>query len=486
MTTYVPQKSPFEVSATLRAYLEREFAAIARALNEPAPELFPIIDEERAAGVHELVDESIPFGNMLRYQPDFDDCVEAVNASIAVAAEITGGVSFYYPAIGTFWRLQTMPDEITSHYHAYGDGRVKTTLLRDFDASSERHAIFRFAAGAEGSIVEDMGLETQNTREDGSLIACYADASNAGTMITLRNLRLTTNGTFTTKTHSFPIYIDGSDKPTDPLGVRASYIEGCDVFGGLLGAIMIKSTMGMRLIGVNTYDAGGNSGDVHITGLSSVPAYYTSVFGGVIHGFNLDYVRGGLLLFAKCTGDILNTSNTEDVFALGKVDGSTIQNNWVRSLYMPAAGASFFPAGKIGLGGVLSTSHALEALGGGVSGRTSGASSITNIGHVGVPFGSPCPTGQEITFTCGSAKFFHIGTQGGAGALFFTDYLSGTITILDDPSGKFENSSSPSATKTGVYKSASDHVIHVKNNTGITTDYGITVLANVSGATDPA
>jgi hypothetical protein len=72
-----------------------------------------------------------------------------------------------------------------------------------------------------------------------------------------------------------------------------------------------------------------------------------------------------------------------------------------------------------------------------------------------------------------------------AAALFFADYKSATITIVSNPSSEFENTNTPTAGKTGVFKSANSHTISIKNGTGGTVSYGVLCVGNASATTDP-
>jgi hypothetical protein len=141
-------------------------------------------------------------------------------------------------------------------------------------------------------------------------------------------------------------------------------------------------------------------------------------------------------------------------------------------------------AAKIGLGGVTSPGFTLEANGQIAAFSKSG--STTTVGQIGAPYVTSCLNTATFSFTTPSAKPFHIATGGGAAALFFADYKSATISILSNPSAEFENTSTPSAGKTGVYKNANDHIVYVKNGTGDTVSYSVLAVCPVSATTDPA
>ena len=131
----------------------------------------------------------------------------------------------------------------------------------------------------------------------------------------------------------------------------------------------------------------------------------------------------------------------------------------------------------------MTPSHAVEMLGN-VTGYSK-PGTVTQIGQAGIAYQTNTLDGEVFTFTPASAKLFTINTGGGAACLVFADYKQTTIGLVSNPSSEFEASASPAAGKTGLYKSANDHVISLVNNTGSATNYSILVLGSVSGATDP-
>lgn len=112
--------------------------------------------------------------------------------------------------------------------------------------------------------------------------------------------------------------------------------------------------------------------------------------------------------------------------------------------------------------------------------------SVTTVGQIGQAYTTACPNGQTFTFNTASAKLITISTGGGNGALIFADYTAATIVILADPTSAFQASSTPGAGKTGIFKSANNHTISIKNNTGSTVNYNILSVGPVVATTDPA
>ena len=95
--------------------------------------------------------------------------------------------------------------------------------------------------------------------------------------------------------------------------------------------------------------------------------------------------------------------------------------------------------------------------------------------------------GATFTFTNGAAKLFLVDVGDGRAGMLFADYNSATISIVSDPSSLFENSSTPAGGKIGVFKSATDHVISIKNNTGSSQSIGVLNIGSTASAvTNPA
>lgn len=91
-----------------------------------------------------------------------------------------------------------------------------------------------------------------------------------------------------------------------------------------------------------------------------------------------------------------------------------------------------------------------EKSGAGIAGQSTG--SITQFTTV---------NSTTYNVTTGSAKVFVVQLASGDAALCYTSYKSSTITILGTD-GTIVNSSSPTSTQLGIYKSANDHVISFK------------------------
>lgn len=423
-----------------------------------------------------------PVGHMFRYGVPTDgtsDCTPALNKAIAVAAQVTSGVRFYFPAIGTVYRFTTQPDDIEGAMQIYGDGR-QTVLYRDYNGSTAEDGLFNFRGEGEYPVVRDMSILGVSGRSGGCLISVVADATNNVSWGLLDNLRLTTTGT---DTHDYDLYVDGSVNDDDPVGVRLMTARNCEMFGAALGSAFIKSTMAFQMLGCRTFDAGGTTGKIVLRGTATVPAYYTYISGGFNAGIDASDCEQLLVTVSRISGNITLASSVEDPLILGHCTGTVTDNaTYTNRSVATLLNTRNILADKVLIGNLTSSSFALEAVGA-ITGRTSG--SVTNVGHIGGTFTTVCPDEQSFTITTtNTLKDLRIATAGGAGAQFRGDFKTAALDMLD-PSGEYENSATPTGT-TGVSKSANSHVITVVNDTGSQQTYTILSVGNISSVTDPA
>ena len=425
--------------------------------------LYPRTAAEIAASVTPT-NYAYPEGHMFRYGVPTDgtsDCTAALNKAIAIAAVATSTIRFVFPKIGAAYKFMTKPNTITAPMYIAGEGKVGTALYRDFNGSVDTDALFNLGPTGEGFILEKIQVASVSGRSGGSLISAVGDASTAPGWIQLKDSYLTSTGT---NTHAWAVYVDGSLKTGAPVGVRSLFIDGCTIFGGSSGAVFAKSVVAFNAANSQTFQAGGTSGKVKVTGTVGNPSFYFKWSGSTIHGIDATFVNYCEVDVAWISGDIVNDSTAADVFIRGACTGS-IQRNCTRGHYHDP-----------GFG--------IEIHGKPIAAKTSGAT--TNVGHIGTAFTTSCGNGLTFTITPITAKMFSIATAGGAAALVFADFKSATITLVGNPSSEFEASSTPAAGKTGIFKSANSHVISITNNVGSTVVYDILHLGNVGAVTDPA
>jgi hypothetical protein len=149
---------------------------------------------------------------------------------------------------------------------------------------------------------------------------------------------------------TFPIYIDGDRHPGSPQGLRSTYLLNVQAFGGLTASAVFKGVVHLSLVGCETVQAGGSSGNLYISGKSGAYADTISIVCPQVGGdLSLDYVQQVVISIGEIAGDLVldhvnnvninvgliasdiaNTSNTNGVSVCAKVAGS-VQTNWVNS-----------------------------------------------------------------------------------------------------------------------------------------------------------
>lgn len=90
---------------------------------------------------------------------------------------------------------------------------------------------------------------------------------------------------------------------------------------------------------------------------------------------------------------------------------------------------------------------------------------------------------STVTVSLGSIKVFTIQLANGDGALCYTNYLSGTITVLGS-AGNISNTTTPSSSNIGVNKSASSHSINFVTGSaasGTFSKWSVCFLGNIPG-----
>lgn len=322
-TRYVPEKSPYDSDPKLRVYIERELQAVARALGQKT--LYTRTEAEQDAGAD--VDETKPYGNILRYYCPTDgasDCTPALDVAIAsVGFDTTYGAQLYFPAIGTIYNFTTQPASITRRIRLRGDGKIGTSLVRAFSPASADLGLFNARLTGEGMIIEDLSIRSATGTSGGCLVSMVSDSTNNVAWGQLRNVNFSSTGS---DTHLYAVHVDGSAKTADPVAVRLLMMAGCEIFGGASGSVLLKSTMGARLVGCNTFDAGGTTGKIVIAGTASVPNYYTRIDGGVIHGIDISNSLYTMVDATAILGDVVMASTALDPRVDGFCTGSVTDN----------------------------------------------------------------------------------------------------------------------------------------------------------------
>jgi hypothetical protein len=392
------------------------------------------------------------------------DNTTALNAAIAsIASNKTTRI--YFPA-GTY-KFNSKPDNITKKVFIHGDGKSATILYRNYNGATSSDGLFNLRPGSNGSVIADLGILSLSGTTGGSLISNVSDASSAADFCRFSNLYLSTTGT---DTHNYAVWFDGSLRTSGAIGIRDTFFDGCSIFGGVSGAVYAQGVQAFHIENSDTFQAGGTTGKIIITGDATVPSNYVSLTGSTCNGLGLDRVTYLTANYSVISGDVSNANTANHCSVIGLCSG-TVQTFWVNSSYQDHYGnrKGQFLVEQ----GVVTASFQQE--------------SVTKVGTIGFPYQTPgVLVGQTISITLPSSKLIAINTGGGAAVLMYADYKSATVTLLANPSGEFEASSTPAAGKTGIYKTGtSNHTIYIKNNTAGTINYSILCYSNVSGTQDP-
>jgi hypothetical protein len=396
--------------------------------------------------------------------------------SPAFRLAITASKNIFVPS-GTY--LIGSNIDVTTSATFVGEGVQDTYIHRGYSPAQDYEGIFAFGDGASASGIRNMTLLSKTGQTGGCLVSIKPTSAGTLGLYRFDNVDFTTDGT---STHAYTIYMDGTAKTSTPIGIRGVDFTACNVFGGSISTMLIKGVLKFSFVGGGTYPAGGAAtSNIRLDGTASVP---TSSFlflpSDCSCPISFDYAEAGTF-GSGLMGAITNTANTNNITGFGF--SASVQNNWDNSTFLhPTTGITIGGSGKIS-NVSMTPSHAVEMLGN-VTGYSK-PGTVTQIGQAGIAYQTNTLDGEVFTFTPASAKLFTINTGGGAACLVFADYKQTTIGLVSNPSSEFEASASPAAGKTGLYKSANDHVISLVNNTGSATNYSILVLGSVSGATDP-
>lgn len=260
------------------------------------------------------------------------DSTPALNAAIA-AAIASQNKTVYIPS-GVYY-FNTLPASITSGVKIVGDGVSNTVLTRNFNAENVYDGIFNIRDGCFGCVFQDFTIIDVAGITGGCHISMYkavADSTAAGDFTKIVNCNFTTYGT---NTHYAAIYIDGEARTSGAEGVRDLVMQGCTIFGGAQASIYARVVRGFDISNTSTFQAGGTTGRILITGTVAKPSQSLNVSGFGIDGFNLTHLITANISVANC-GLIANDATATNVVFIGTAP-SGIQPNVVRSHYLNTA-----------------------------------------------------------------------------------------------------------------------------------------------------
>ncbi len=411
-------------------------------------------------------------------------CTAALNSAVGLIAPVNGGIIFIPQ--GTY-KFSTKPNTIDGGITLVGEGIGRTILSRAYTESDatlgliDMNCVSGRTNGGGG--VKALIISRASGTTGGSAINITSTSSVANGLIVIQEVSVSGAGTC-----NYPLHIDGSAKTSVPQGVRGVNVVTCFFFQADIQGIYAKSVNHLNIVNTGVFGTGGNAvAGLTVDGTSGSPTNNIVAL--------LEFCSSVILaptgpvsdVFVSATNSptLSVSSDLSTAVAIGKfasLSGSCPTLTIVGGGFVRTGGN--FVADKIGLGGVISPTYSVEA-----AGAVTGTVTNTNAGagHVGVAYQSTVADGESFTVTiASSAKLFTIANGGGGGALIAADFKQTTITLLSNPSGDFEASSTPTSGKIGVYKSANSHVIGIKNNTGGAALIYLLSVGQASAITTPA
>lgn len=303
--------------------------------------------------------------------------IEDYSTSGGVGAQIQRAITANYGkellARASTYEVDT-PVDITSTITLRGYGKTLTSFNRAFNPSADSQGIFNITATADSVKITDCGLFSKAGQNAGCLIAVLASASDNPSACSLWNLWMSTQST---DTHKYTLYIDGSLKTGAPVGIRDFNIFGCDIFGGITAAALIKSVVRFGMYGGGVTVAGGSNGHIELTGTASVGSTNVTIEMPVLNSgldaLSLDRTSAAVFLIGNL-GNVINTANVDSCTVIAGLHG-TIQNNWTNSQVfgsnaMRLGGTQFFAGAGAPAAGLGSNGDFYFRSGGTVGGNT--------------------------------------------------------------------------------------------------------------------
>lgn len=269
-------------------------------------------------------------------QGDTVDITTAFNAALTEANNVANNEEISFPR-GTFDFL-TKPNDINFKCHISGAGQNVTTLNKRFVSASVDEGIINIKTGATGVRVRDFIARAQSASRSGSagtgcLVSVLADAAGSPSWVSLERLYLTTAGGSGNSYMERSLVVDGSLNETGSPGVRDLQMTDVSCFGGEEGSALFKSAINLGIQGGGGFfSAGGDSGEVEITGTATVDSDSVIINTPYIASLQLDYLTRALINSANFAGTITNTSNVTKCVINGNVDGAA-EDNWLDSRY---------------------------------------------------------------------------------------------------------------------------------------------------------
>lgn len=360
--------------------------------------------------------------------PDIDN-TEIFDALTAYLESIDGGI-LEVPN-GKYY-FDSRPQPLQNGTIIKGRGQQNTAFIKRYVEDTPTNGFMTMGAYNSCGGIRDMTI--LNTQLGGAAISIISsDIYAAGTTF-FESLNITGEGTML---WDYDFYEDGSAWLN--MGVRNTRINKCDCFHARLDSIYVKGFVNATITGTGCYATGGGVSTLHLVGATfqstSLSAYMVSLGSVIIDGW-VDNILVSCPTMASVT--TTNISQMTNITIVGRVNTKDYK----------CVGIAYID--PIDFKNTYSTAT---------------NKSVNRIGSA--PGVYTLPNGKTMTLTLKSySQLINIFTSGGHGAFVHSDFGAATVTLLSNPSGFFVASSTPSAGKVGIFKSADSKTISIKNNSG--------------------
>jgi hypothetical protein len=388
------------------------------------------------------------------------DATPGYNQAISDLASQGGGQIF---AKGTF-RFDSRPNALSGGVSLVGAGINNTILQKNYVESEPTNGFITIGTPNGGTEIKFLSMQVLES--GGAAISVIPTAEASSNFLNFSELYIT--GPDALKLWDYGLYMDGSLKATGAEGVRNIKVSNTEIYRTALSTAYFKGYAGVAMTKCGLYGTGGVS-RLDIDGASFASSYFNGDFtycekvyvaqsGGVNH----------VTLSCPQFLEIHNTVNAVNMQIFGKVSDVKEYNNIMGN-------------------GLYVSSNGIEGKGGFINFWNESPNGLTKIAHSNAVLpGFSLANGQTVTFNITRAKMFWISDGGARDALIFADQTTEAISILANPSARYENSATPASGKIGIWKAAASHTINIKNNTGSSrTLYIFIVGASAANMTDP-
>ncbi len=237
---------------------------------------------------------------------------------------------------GTY-TFNTPPQNIDFQITIGGDGKGRTILSRNYNASGPSEGLLTFLAGSSSSSVRDLGILAAKSSSHGSAISLLANESTAPDWSFFSNLYLSAEpgGKW-----DDTVFVDGRLRNNNSIGVRDLDFQNCSVFGAADGAMRLEGVEAFNFIGGGVFQAGGflnTSGKILISpSFENLPGEFPSNYVNI----NTTFVDGILMqasqhghFSAYFTAPITTSSFSVDNMVIGHITGG-VEPFWQQSKYI--------------------------------------------------------------------------------------------------------------------------------------------------------